>query len=123
MAMPQAAAPAQGRLARVHPKRILIVALIVVVLGAAASLFGWDVSGWLEHVWNTVTSISLGYLLAGIALITIQTTATAVAWLAILRFAYPEVDIKWVQVLACYATAVALELRPARRISAPSRCC
>ena len=44
---------------------------MIVVIGAAATLFGWDVVGWLEEVWNTITTISIGYLLAGIVLITI----------------------------------------------------
>ena len=105
MASSQALAP---RDSRIHLRRILIVALVVVVLGAAATLFGWDVSGWCTHVWNTITSISIGYLLAGIALITIQTATTAVAWYAILRFAYPEEALSWREVFACYATAVAL---------------
>src|SRR5205085_1507089 len=50
--------------------------------------------------------ISLGYLLAGIALKTVQTTATAFAWYAILRFAYPAARFRLV--LACYAASVAL---------------
>jgi uncharacterized membrane protein YbhN (UPF0104 family) len=105
MAAEQAAAPV---LQRIHLTRILIGALVIVVFGAAATLFGWDVSGWLRHIWNTITSISLGYLLAALALITIQTTTTAFAWYSILRFAYPDADLRWIQVLACYAASVAL---------------
>src|SRR5271169_1780419 len=105
MATQQSLAPAHGRL---HLRRILIVALVVVVIGAAATLFGWDISGWLKHVWDTLTSISLGYLLAGIVLITLQTTTAAFAWFSILRFAYPDSDVRWVHVYACYAAAVAL---------------
>src|SRR5580700_2786326 len=93
---------------RVHLKMILIGGLSIVVLGAAATLFGWDVSGWLKHVWNTITSISLGYLLLAIVLITLQTTTAAFAWFSILRFAYPDSDVRWIQVFACYAAAVAL---------------
>ncbi len=101
----RALVPVRGR---VHLRPILIGGLVVVVIGAAATLFGWDVSGWLKHIWRTFTTISAGYLLAGVALITIQTTATAYAWYAILRFAYPDAGVGWVQVLACYAAAVAL---------------
>ena len=64
--------------------------------------------GWFENLWNTITKISLGYLLAGIALITLQTTTTAYAWYSVLRFAYGRVAVRWMQVYACYATAVAL---------------
>ncbi len=105
MASSQALAPRDRRF---HPGRIVIVALVIVVIGAAATLFGWDVGGWCTHVWNTVTAISLGYMLAAIVLITLQTATTAVAWYSILRFAYPDASPTWAQAFACYATAVAL---------------
>ncbi len=105
MASQLAVAPARGR---VHFRPILIGVLLVVIIGAAATLFGWDLSGWLKHVWDTITNISLGYLLLAIALITLQTTLTAYAWYSILRFAYPDDGVRWVQVLACYAAAVGL---------------
>ena len=105
MATSQAAAPSQSRF---HPRRILIFALVLIVIGAAATLFGWDISSWFRHIWNTISSISIGYLLAAIVLVTLQTALTAYAWYSILRFAYPESAFTWMQVFACYATAVAL---------------
>ena len=81
---------------------------MIVVIGAAATLFGWDISGWFKHLWNAVTAISIGYLLAGIVLITLQTTTTAYAWYSILRYGYPDSEVRWIQILACYAAAVAL---------------
>jgi uncharacterized membrane protein YbhN (UPF0104 family) len=98
----------RGLRGRLHPNRILIGALVIVVIGAAATLFGWDISGWLKTLWNAVTKISIGYLLAGIVLITVQTTMTAYAWYSILRYGYPDAEVRWVQILACYAAAVAL---------------
>jgi uncharacterized membrane protein YbhN (UPF0104 family) len=92
----------------VRVKPILIGALVVIVIGAAATLFGWDVSGWLKHLWDTITSISLGYLVAAIVLITLQTTTAAFAWYSILRCAYPAAEVRWIQIFACYAAAVAL---------------
>jgi uncharacterized membrane protein YbhN (UPF0104 family) len=88
--------------------RILVGLLVIVVIGAAATLAGWDISGWCEHIWNAITSISLGYVIAAIALLTLQTTATAYAWYSILRYGYPDSEIRWIQILACYAAAVAL---------------
>ena len=41
-------------------------------------------------------------------LITLQTTTTAYAWYSILRYGYPDSGVRWVQILACYAAAVAL---------------
>jgi uncharacterized membrane protein YbhN (UPF0104 family) len=106
--MAGASQPGHGRRIRFHPHRILIVALVIVVIGAAATLFGWDISGWFKTLWHAVTAISIGYLLAGIALITLQTTMTAYAWYSILRYGYPDSGVRWVQILACYAAAVAL---------------
>jgi uncharacterized membrane protein YbhN (UPF0104 family) len=82
--------------------------LVIVVIGAAATLAGWDLAGWFKQIWDTITSVSLGYLIAGVALMTVQTTATAFAWYSILRYAYPEAGVRWIQILACYAAAVAL---------------
>ncbi len=93
---------------RLHLRGLLIGALILLVLGAAATLAGWDISSWFKHIWDTVTGISLGYLVAGIALLSLQTTATAYAWYSILRYGYPSAEVRWIQVLACYAAAVAL---------------
>ena len=55
---------------------------------------------------DVISSISLGYLLAAIALKTVQTTAVGFAWYSIVKFAYREVS--FLQVLACYAASVAL---------------
>jgi uncharacterized membrane protein YbhN (UPF0104 family) len=97
-------APEEG--SRWHLKRILIFALVIVVIGAAADLLGWNIRSWLNDLWDTITEISIGYLLGAIALKTLQTTATAFAWYAILRYAYPTARFRLV--LACYATSVAL---------------
>jgi uncharacterized membrane protein YbhN (UPF0104 family) len=93
---------------RLHLRRLLIGALILVAIGAAATLAGWDISSWFKHIWDTITGISPGYLVAGIALLTLETTATAYAWYSILRYGYPDAEVRWIQVLACYAAAVAL---------------
>jgi len=106
-ALRMASEPAAASRGRVNLRSLLIGVLVILVIGAAATLFGWDLSGWLKHVWNTIKTISLGYLLAGIVLITIQTTAAGYAWYSILRYAYPG-QIRWLQVWACYAAAVAI---------------
>ena len=101
-------APTPAARARPLWLRLVIWALIVVVVGAAANLLGWDVRSWFSQVWDTMTDISLGYLVAGLSLQTVQTTATAVAWLWILRYAYPDAEIPFKPVLASYAAGVAL---------------
>jgi len=88
-------------------RRLLTGAALILVIGAAAQLLGWDIRGWLSNVWDTITDISAKYIVAGVALKTLQTTLTAFAWYSILRFAYPE-RVRWLDVLACYAASVAL---------------
>jgi uncharacterized membrane protein YbhN (UPF0104 family) len=88
-------------------RRLLMIAALVVVIGAAADLLGWNISGWLSDVWDTITSISAASLVAGVALKTAQTTLTAFAWYSILRYAYGDA-VRWLDILACYAASVAL---------------
>jgi len=96
-----------GRRGRLHVRRVLVGLLVLAVVGAAANLLGWDVRGWLSDVWDTVTEISAEHLVAAVALKTLQTTATALSWYSILRFAYPG-KVRARDVVACYAASVAL---------------
>jgi uncharacterized membrane protein YbhN (UPF0104 family) len=92
---------------RLRLKRLLVGALVVVVVGAFANLVGWDIKGWFSDLWDTITEISVEYVVAGVALKTLQTVATAFGWYSILRFAYPG-QVRWRDILACYAASVAL---------------
>jgi uncharacterized membrane protein YbhN (UPF0104 family) len=83
------------------------LAAIAVVL-ALLDLLGVDVRGWFGDMWDTLTAIPLGYLAAGWALQTMQTTLTALGWYFILRAAYPRAPALYRQVLGAYATGVAL---------------
>jgi uncharacterized membrane protein YbhN (UPF0104 family) len=78
--------------------------VVVAVLG----LLGVDVVGWLESLWDALTGIGFGYLVAGWSLQTLQTTLTALGWYFILRAGYPDAPAPYRQVLAAYATGVAL---------------
>jgi uncharacterized membrane protein YbhN (UPF0104 family) len=103
------AAPAVTEEPRKRPRweRLLIGAAIVLVIGALADLLGWDIRGWLDELWDTITGISAGYIVAAVVLKTIQTSAAALSWYGILRFAYPG-KVRWLDILACYAASVAL---------------
>ena len=63
------------------------LALLLVVL----QLLGDDVCGWLKELWDAVTGISLCYLLLSIFQ-RLQTSLTALAWIPILRDAYPAAE-------------------------------
>ena len=92
---------------RIHVRRLLIGALGIVVIGAFANLVGWDLRGWFSDLWDTISAISLGYLVAGVTLKTVQTSLTAFGWYSILRFAYRDA-VRWRDIWACYAASVAL---------------
>ena len=83
-------------------------------LGAVAigvlvcQLLGVDVTGWLSQLWDTLSDIALGYLIAGWALQTVQTTLTALGWYFILVAGHPTAPVPYRQILAAYATGVAL---------------
>lgn len=80
------------------------VALLVVVL----QLVGVDVAGWFSSLWDALRTIGLEYLAAGWALQTAQTTLTALGWFFILRAGFPRAPMVYRQILAAYATGVAL---------------
>jgi uncharacterized membrane protein YbhN (UPF0104 family) len=92
---------------RVLWKRLLVGALAIAVIGAFANLVGWDLRGWFSDLWDTISTISIGYLIAAVTLKTVQTSLTALGWYAILRFAYADA-VRWRDIWACYAASVAL---------------
>ena len=61
-----------------------------------------------RSLWDALTGIGLGYLLAGWTLQTAQTTLTAFGWYSILRVAFPDGRVAYLQILAAYAAGVAL---------------
>jgi len=87
--------------------RLLFWALLIVVIAAFSNLVGWDLKSWFHDLWTTMTSISVASLIAAVACMIVQTSATAYAWYSILHFAYPE-RTKWRDILAGYAVSVAL---------------
>jgi uncharacterized membrane protein YbhN (UPF0104 family) len=78
------------------------------VIVAALELFGVDIAGWFSSMWDALTGIGVGYLVAGWSLQTLQTTLTALGWYFILRAGFPSAPVLYRQVLAAYATGVAL---------------
>ncbi len=80
------------------------VALLIFVL----DLLGIPVSDWIRQLFKKIREVPAWAVVAGVILQTAQTTLAAVAWVAILRAAYPRVKITVRLVVAAYATSVAM---------------
>jgi hypothetical protein len=72
------------------------------------NLLGVPVADWLRSLFKKVAEVPAWAIAAGVLLETLQTSLAALAWLAILRAAFPRVEVPFRLVLASYATAVAL---------------
>jgi uncharacterized membrane protein YbhN (UPF0104 family) len=96
---------------RSRPRRLLKIALWVIgfaIVLVICHLAGFDVLGWFSNLWDTMTEISLGYIVAGVFFQTIQTTLTALAWYFILAAGYPDGGVRYRDILAAYAAGVAM---------------
>jgi uncharacterized membrane protein YbhN (UPF0104 family) len=94
--------PARRRILKITAWIVGLVAFLVVL-----HLLGVDVWGWLEELWDTLTEISVWYLVLGCFFQFLQTTLTGLGWYGILRYAYPG-GVTFMPVLAAYAAGVAL---------------
>jgi uncharacterized membrane protein YbhN (UPF0104 family) len=106
------AAVAPSPLAPEESKRRRIVKIVawlvgLVLLLVVLRLLGVDVWGWLEELWDTVSEISIGYIVLACIFQCAQTCLTALGWYGILRYAYPG-GVTFMPVLASYAAGVAL---------------
>jgi uncharacterized membrane protein YbhN (UPF0104 family) len=79
------------------------VALVVLVL----HLLGVDVEGWFTSLWDALTAVDPEDVLLGLGLQTLDTLLSAIAWLAILRAAYPRANLEALPIITAYAVAVA----------------
>jgi uncharacterized membrane protein YbhN (UPF0104 family) len=72
------------------------------------NLVGVPVADWIRTLFKKVAEVPAWAIGAGVVLETLQTGFAALAWLAILRAAFPRAGVSFRLVLASYATAVAL---------------
>ena len=98
-------APVERPLRRILRVAAWVVGTLVVI--GVLELVGIDVTGWFRQLWDTVTEISIGYVIVGCVLQGAQTTLTALGWYGILRYAYPG-GVTFMPVLTSYAVGVAL---------------
>ncbi len=82
--------------------------LVIALFFGLLQLLGVDVRGWLSEFWDSLTSISAKYIVAGCTLQTVQTTLIAFAWWQIFKFGYPNAVIPYKSILAAYAAGVSI---------------
>src|SRR5262245_27677832 len=92
-----------ARLVRIGIWVIGIAALIAVL-----DLLGVPVGDWIRQLFKKIREVPAWAVVAGIILQSLQTTLASVAWLTILRAAFPRAAITFRLVLASYAVSVAM---------------
>jgi uncharacterized membrane protein YbhN (UPF0104 family) len=102
-------------LARIDYRTLLVrlARIAIWVGGIALALFvldqlGVPVASWLHSLFKQIREVPAGAVVGGVVLDTIQTTFAAIAWLTILRAAFPAAGLRLREVLAAYAVAVGL---------------
>ncbi len=73
----------------------------------ALHVLGVDVAGWFESLWDALTAVDREYVVLGVVLQTLETFLSGIAWLAVVRVAYPDAGIRALPILTAYAVAVA----------------
>jgi uncharacterized membrane protein YbhN (UPF0104 family) len=95
--------PAAVRIARIGAW-LGAIALALFVLDE----LGVPVSDWIHDFFDQLRAVPVYAIAGGIVLNTLQTVFAALAWLTILRAAFPDTRLPFRPVLASYAVAVAL---------------
>jgi uncharacterized membrane protein YbhN (UPF0104 family) len=107
-----AASAAEAPEPRVHPRthRLLRVGAWIVgtaIAVAILDLLGVDVTGWLSNLWDQISSVSPGYIVAGVIVQSGQTALAGLSYFGILKAAYPG-EVKIAPVVTAYAVGVAM---------------
>ena len=103
----------QGRVAHATPVLARVGRITAWLAGIALVLFlldqlGVPVSDWIHDFFQQLRAVPAYAIAGGIVLDTLQTVFAAIAWLTILRAAFPDAAVPFRAVLASYAVAVAL---------------
>ena len=90
-----------------------VLRIVVWLAGIALALFvldelGVPISDWINKFLDELRSVPAWAIVGGIVLDTVQTVFAALAWLTILRAAFPNATIGVRPVVAAYAVAVGL---------------
>ena len=105
--------PTQPRVQDTTPVVRRILRILAWVAAIALALFvldhlGVPVSDWIRDFFDQLRAVPASAIAGGIVLDTAQTVCVALAWLTVLRAAFPDTQLPFRPVLASYAVAVAL---------------
>jgi uncharacterized membrane protein YbhN (UPF0104 family) len=103
----------RGRVDNARPVLVRVERIAAWLAGIALVLFvldqlGVPVSDWIHQFFRQLRAVPAYAIAGGIVLDTLQTVFAAIAWLTILRAAFPDAAVPFRAVLASYAVAVAL---------------
>jgi uncharacterized membrane protein YbhN (UPF0104 family) len=103
----------QPRTEDTEPVLRRVLRIVVWLAAVALVLFildqlGVPVSDWIRDFFDQLRAVPAYAIAGGIVLGTLQTVFAALAWLTILRAAFPDTHLPFRPVLASYAVAVAL---------------
>ena len=71
-------------------REILIIVGVVICVGAFADLVGWDIRAWFKDLWDTLTSISVEYIIAAVVAMIVRRRRRRFAWYSILPLRLPR---------------------------------
>jgi len=97
----------------VEPSTARRLVRVAIWLGACAAallllrLLGVDLESWFRSLWDALTAVDPWDVALGLLFQTLETFLSGIAWLAILRAAYPRADVPALPVLTTYAVGVA----------------
>ena len=94
------------------PRRRRMTKVLAWVAGVAVfwlvlNLLGVDVRGWIADLWDRISAIPKGYLVAALFFQTLQTFFAGLSYYGILKFAYKDEVTLW-PIIAAYAVGVAM---------------
>jgi phosphatidyl-myo-inositol alpha-mannosyltransferase len=87
--------------------RVALLIAACACLLVLLNVLGVDLESWFESLFDALTAVDPEYVVLGLVFQTLETVLSAIAWIAILRAAYPQARIEGLPVLTCYAVAVA----------------
>jgi len=98
-------APSRGRIGRLAKVFAWLVGIAIAI--AILDLLGVDVTGWFADLWDQISAIPVGYIVAGVTFQSLQTCLAGLSYYGILSVAYPG-EVTLAPVVTAYAVGVAM---------------